>query len=273
MIVAIALYFFSLLCQVAAALYSLYLVRSSPSQLKWAWLALAAGLFLMIGRRITALWDIQFLDSFNLMDAALSVPISLFLLIGVIGIRKIIQTEVARNDLLSTITQIDPLTGAYSRAEIQFRIIQEIARYQRNNQSFSVLEIDIDHFKKVNDTYGHDAGDIVLNALIQLLKSELRISDSIGRIGGEEFLVLLPKTDRQEAIQIAERMRLVIQNSSITINDTLSIQITISIGVAMINSSYLNEQNHQNIMQSLVQQVDQAMYQAKNNGRNCCCAS
>lgn len=267
---AIALYSASLLCQIGAAVYSFYLVKVSPTRWRWAWLALALGLSLMIGRRIAPLRHITITASIDIIDAMLSVPISALLLIGVIGVYKIIEEESNNNDLLSTLSQLDSLTGALSRSEILYRVSQEIEQLKRSGEHFALLELDIDHFKNVNDTYGHDAGDLVLFGLVKTIKSTLRINDAIGRIGGEEFLVLLPHTSETHSKEIAERIRELVEKTFYQITGNKTTQITISIGCTMSSLHAIHDLNTQDAINQLVKKTDEAMYQAKNNGRNCC---
>jgi diguanylate cyclase (GGDEF)-like protein len=164
------------------------------------------------------------------------------------------------NNQLQDMASHDPLTrvlnaGAYYRA-----CDQQIHVSQRANQSFAVLFIDLDHFKSINDTYGHAVGDDVLRAVAQTLQSAVRRSDIVGRIGGEEFSVFLPNTHVQGAQQLAETLRLAIESIHIDV-DGVRLKITASIGVAA-------KRYEQETMQVIQQHADQAMYEAKRGGRN-----
>ncbi len=164
------------------------------------------------------------------------------------------------NNQLQDMASHDPLTrvlnaGAYYRA-----CDQQIHVSQRANQSFAVLFIDLDHFKSINDTYGHAVGDDVLRAVAQTLQSAVRRSDIVGRIGGEEFSVFLPNTHVQGAQQLAEALRLAIESIHIDV-DGVRLKITASIGVAA-------KRYEQETMQVIQQHADQAMYEAKRGGRN-----
>ncbi|MEG0558722.1 MAG: GGDEF domain-containing protein, partial [Comamonas sp.] len=118
----------------------------------------------------------------------------------------------------------------------------------------------IDHFKQINDTHGHAAGDKVLQAVVRRIQSTLREADLCGRLGGEEFGVLLAGTNMDEAIQIAEKIRLAVQAIEVLANDT-TLHVTISVGVAEAGGACVNTS-------TLLAQADAAMYHAKSNGRN-----
>lgn len=164
------------------------------------------------------------------------------------------------NAQLHDLASHDPLTrvlnaGAYYRA-----CEQQIHASQRANQSFAVLFIDLDHFKSINDTYGHAVGDDVLRAVAKTLQVNVRRSDIVGRIGGEEFSVFLPNSQIKGAALLAETLRVAIESIHIEI-DGVRLKITASIGVAV-------KRHEQETMQAIQQQADQAMYEAKRDGRN-----
>jgi diguanylate cyclase (GGDEF)-like protein len=164
------------------------------------------------------------------------------------------------NAQLHDLASHDPLTrvlnaGAYYRA-----CDQQIHASQRANQPFAVLFIDLDHFKSINDTYGHAVGDDVLRAVAQTLQAHVRRSDVVGRIGGEEFSVFLPNTQVKGAELVAEALRVAIESIHIEV-DGVRLKITASIGVA---AKRFDEET----MQAIQQHADQAMYEAKRGGRN-----
>ena len=144
----------------------------------------------------------------------------------------------------------------------------EIKKAFRSKKSVSFLMLDIDHFKLVNDTYGHPTGDLVLIALVKTCLEELREIDIFGRVGGEEFLIILPETERLGAIEIAERLRSSIQNTSFITTTGKEIFITISIGVAIYNPGNDGEDDSAAIVKKYYAACDHAMYHAKNAGRN-----
>ncbi len=155
----------------------------------------------------------------------------------------------------------DPLTGLWNHEEI-FRILErELVRAERLGGPLSVIMADLDHFKKVNDTHGHMVGDAVLRLTAKRMLSVIRNYEAIGRYGGEEFLVVLPDTDKEGAAALAERLRLVIACDCVDIPDGM-IPITISLGVAIYRKEKPCDVN------TLVRRADIALYGAKAKGRN-----
>jgi len=160
----------------------------------------------------------------------------------------------------------DSLTGLSNRRHFMEQGEMELARVQRYGEALSVFMLDIDHFKIVNDTHGHKAGDVVLQKLGHLLLETLRTVDIIGRIGGEEFAILLPETNLQEASEIAERLREVVAHSEVVLEAGLPLHFTVSIGVATLQDKGVN-------LDKLLSLADKALYQAKESGRNKVCVS
>ncbi len=161
---------------------------------------------------------------------------------------------------LEQLATTDSLTGIANRKLILETLVKQFDYYQRYGTEFSILMIDIDYFKKTNDTYGHQAGDTVLRQLGAIFPEILRNVDTAGRYGGEEFLVILVKTGGEKAQHTAERIRHTVQQHQFTFGSN-QLQVTISIGVAKILEDDTNEGN-------LISRADQALYQAKANGRN-----
>lgn len=157
--------------------------------------------------------------------------------------------------------ETDSLTGLYNRRKFEQRLREEIQRSQRSRQPLALLVLDIDHFKKVNDTYGHSAGDAVLRALALTFRREIRDVDMVARMGGEEFVFLLPDTDAALAQRVAERIRAALMVQTIAAPDDVRIRITVSIGVACYPL-------HANSADSLIANADRAVYAAKQEGRN-----
>ncbi len=155
---------------------------------------------------------------------------------------------------------IDQLTGIANRRSAKRRLKEEIHRYQRYRQFFSVLLFDIDHFKSINDRFGHWAGDKCLKELIKRIKPMLRETDFVARWGGEEFVILFPGTDVESASSVAERLRKAIENTRFIYNKQ-EIAVTISIGVTEIKSDDAN-------LEAIFNRADTAMYEAKKKGRN-----
>lgn len=171
-------------------------------------------------------------------------------------------------DKMHKIATIDALTEIYNRRFFMELCLKEMKLMNRYNRPLSMLMLDIDFFKKVNDKFGHPAGDLVLKNTASSLKNILRACDISGRYGGEEFIALLPETNLQGAVCIAERLRK--QISTLENNyKGQSINITVSIGIAHINFNELTEiTDYNKILDSLLYESDQALYRAKEQGRN-----
>ena len=169
----------------------------------------------------------------------------------------------AEQKLLNMATT-DYLTGLLNRREGFRRIIAEFSRAERAGKPLCAMMLDIDHFKRINDTHGHLTGDFVLKTLAATLKKALRMSDILCRYGGEEFLIVLPETGLEEITLLAERLRQQIEQSVLQTDDHKKLTVTISIGVA----------GHQpgETYEHLIARADQALYQAKESGRNRVCA-
>lgn len=161
----------------------------------------------------------------------------------------------------------DTLTGVNNRRFFEQRLGEEIDRAQRSGESLACLFLDIDHFKQVNDTYGHQTGDLVLAEIANQIKSQLRNNDVLARYGGEEFVALLSGADETKALEVAERIRRRIENHTTTDHNNQIITKTISVGVAEYNPELVSPMSAIDI-QRFVELADQALYQAKRSGRN-----
>jgi diguanylate cyclase (GGDEF)-like protein/PAS domain S-box-containing protein len=157
--------------------------------------------------------------------------------------------------------RIDYLTGVPNRRYFMELAELEMARMQRYANTLAVIMVDIDFFKNVNDKYGHKAGDIVLQGIARIMKGELREVDVLGRIGGEEFAILLTQTDRQRAIEVADRLQKNVARSDIVLEDGLVLHTTISIGIAVFS-------REQDSIETLLNRADRGLYLAKAMGRN-----
>ncbi len=162
---------------------------------------------------------------------------------------------------------LDPLTGIHNRRYFDERLDEEISRSLRQNRALSCLFLDIDHFKQVNDVYGHHIGDLVLQDVANLIKTQMRQSDVLARFGGEEFAVLLVQTDQQLATEIAERIRLQIDSHKVTLDDSTTLSVTISIGCTTLDST-AEELVATQASQQLLMRADEALYRSKQQGRN-----
>lgn len=189
-----------------------------------------------------------------------SIAIITAFIIG-IGYRKVQQIrEEYELELIEMATK-DKLTNIYNRRSFEARLTQDIKDYYEFQTELSVIIFDVDHFKFVNDTYGHQAGDHVLVLLAEVVKNALRDQDILARYGGEEFVVLLPNTSVNGSKEIAEKLRKVVQDTCFD-TTTDQIQITISLGIASICD--VKNPNLDNLIKS----ADDALYYAKHNGRN-----
>lgn len=161
---------------------------------------------------------------------------------------------------LSKLAMTDELTDLYNRRAFLSYFDKELSRAKRNNEDVSILMIDIDFFKKINDKYGHHVGDIILQHFSNVAKNTIRNEDIIGRFGGEEFSVLLPNTAINTAGILAERLRKAIENTFVE-HDDQKINFTVSIGIATFVDKDINSD-------ALMKNADSALYNAKENGRN-----
>lgn len=154
----------------------------------------------------------------------------------------------------------DPLTGLANRALVNFNVVQQLALANREHQCLALLFLDLDDFKKINDTYGHEAGDLLLQEVSLRLKNTVRTSDTVARLGGDEFVVLLLNTDESLALTIAQKVLMALADTPISLGSSQTI-LTCSIGVAVYPHSAADEHD-------LFRQADRALYIAKKLGRN-----
>lgn len=162
---------------------------------------------------------------------------------------------------LELASNTDPMTGTSNRRHFIPLLRQEILRCQRKNHHVSLLILDIDHFKKINDSYGHPAGDQVICKLADICRKASRQIDTVARLGGEEFAVLLPETSIQEAVVVAERIRSTVESTIMSDIGNGALRFTASIGVA-------EQPEEDSSEETLVSLADAALYQAKTSGRN-----
>jgi len=178
--------------------------------------------------------------------------------------RRIIELQdelIASRDNFRSKASHDSLTGLWNHEEILHILVNELSRAGRDEKSVSVIMVDIDYFKKINDSYGHMAGDAALRSIAAEMYSMMRSYDFIGRYGGEEFLIILPECREESAAAFAERIRARISSESIDTPEG-AVSITISLGVATSNHVRTKDAD------TLVNAADRALYQAKQNGRN-----
>lgn len=164
-----------------------------------------------------------------------------------------------KTNILQSMATTDVLTGLINRRYFDRRLAEEISRCKRHNYNLSLALFDIDHFKLINDTYGHTVGDKILKELGDIILKNTRESDISARYGGEEFVLILPETTQIEASDLLERLRQLIEGHTFIKNDS-PVMITISVGIAQFDPEYTPE--------DFLEQADAALYQAKKTGRN-----
>jgi diguanylate cyclase (GGDEF)-like protein len=263
----ISLYLGSILIQFISIYHSIQLLKKVKSY-AYSVLFLILSLLIILMDRFYYLIDCCLFGNYKLSQALMYLLISIFMLIGVVGLRRLLNTLEDQNEKLERVAKTDHLTGALSRLEIEFLIVQEIKRSSRTQEPIAILMMDIDHFKHVNDTYGHPIGDQVLKKLSQFCMTQLRSIDSFGRVGGEEFLMMLPRTTESEAFLVAERIREGVAELVCAKVDDQAIQIHISLGISIYTPDTSVMDSPYQMMKTHSRRADLAMYQAKQAGRN-----
>ncbi len=165
---------------------------------------------------------------------------------------------------LEEMAYVDGLTWLFNRRYFDLALAAEIARADRQQVPLALLIVDVDHFKHINDTYGHDAGDRVLCQVSEIIRQSARRSDIVARFGGEEFTLILPGTARDAALQVAERLRHLIEETTLYLgddrNEAQAVRMTVSGGLAALGPN--------RTAQDLIKEADRALYRAKETGRN-----
>lgn len=175
---------------------------------------------------------------------------------GYVSTGKDVTERVEMENKLAQLASTDPLTGLYNRRSLGEFLAAEMIRVTRYPSPMSLIIFDIDHFKSINDLFGHDVGDDVLRDIAKVIQCNIRKTDIFARWGGEEFIILSPETTGDHAENLAEKLRNAVENYDFA----LPKKITVSFGVAEYISGETSEQ--------MIKRADKAMYQAKENGRN-----
>lgn len=263
----LVLYLIGLIAQILATYYAIHLfLKSQLYRYASGFFALGIGLL-----TVSVIFHVIHTvggDQFNEGDAALSAAISIFLLLGVIFFKKLLIDLERKNFILDQFLKKDTLTSALSRVETIARAEIEIKKSFRSQKSIAFLMLDIDHFKLVNDSYGHPIGDQVLINLAHVCQEELREVDIFGRVGGEEFLIALPETSELQAIEVANRLRLKVAQRALAIVKDEAIFITVSIGIAIFDPRDDQDLDSSAVIRKYYGLCDSAMYHAKQAGRN-----
>ncbi len=172
-----------------------------------------------------------------------------------------LKVKIEEREHFRTLASIDPLTGVLNRREFNKRAQYELDMAWRYGRPFSLMMIDLDHFKKINDKYGHAGGDLILKAFSATCLSRVREIDVVARLGGEEFAILMPETNAKQAYELAERIRIEVSKLQVSVNGSKA-QVTISIGIVAWSK------RHQKNIGNVLADADSALYQAKKSGRN-----
>lgn len=250
-------------------------VPADELRLVWFY-SLIAGVYILLGRRVGAVFTVATVVAVLFGNAHQSAPISSrgmgTFLASLVSLSVIFHAFTQRtvsfylqmvqsNERLRHLSEHDPLTGVLNGRAFGHACDGLIRLAARHGTSYAVLFIDLDHFKRVNDQHGHDAGDAVLKAVASLLRHRVRDSDLVGRVGGEEFVVFLPDTDAQGALRLANELRRDIEASRPQVSEAVRLDVTASIGVAAARYG-------DGGLAALQKQADEAMYKAKAAGRN-----
>ena len=174
---------------------------------------------------------------------------------------KLAVTFNSMADKLEEIATRDGLTGLLNKKAILQVLDSELMRARRHDSTLSLMMLDLDYFKNINDTYGHQAGDTVLVTATELIDKHVRGIDHVGRYGGEEIVIVLPDTSETESVEIAERIRRSLASTQIVVSEFNFVSVTVSIGIAMFPMDGADKD-------ALLNNADQAMYHAKAEGRN-----
>ncbi len=205
------------------------------------------------------------LDKAALENANQQQKLQLIIIIAVslfaLGLGFFINRQLKSSKMLHKLANTDTLTELANRRYTFIYAENKLSQIKKNSGILSLIIFDIDHFKNINDTYGHAGGDIALKDVSELANEYVRNNDVLGRIGGEEFLIVLPHASAEQANEVAERIRQAIDSAKITI-DGKQVHITASFGIAQLN-------NEHSTFNQIFHQADIALYQAKNSGRNC----
>lgn len=262
-----SLYVLSLLFQITAV-YFAYRLFSRATTYRIPCLFLMLGFSMMVLGIIYPLVHLRDNGVSNGFDAVTAVLISGFIMIGMYYMVRSFSELEDQSHIFELDSTTDAMTGALRHKETFRCLEQEISRCFRNREPLALIMIDIDHFKFVNDRYGHLVGDVVLKNLATFYQAGLREIDIFGRVGGEEFLAILPSTNEADAFEVAERLRKGLEDHVVAKVNQEPIKITISSGISVLDPERELDFVHHALADKYFQQADLAMYQAKQRGRN-----
>jgi diguanylate cyclase (GGDEF)-like protein len=255
---------------VLQAMAALYAIRALPHRgaHRYLWMALALALVLMVPRRGMSLVD-EHSRAADVASAALAVVVSALLASSMAGLGRLMRDMHDRERDLERLATTDALTGVANRREALAALARALEGAARTGRPVALLMIDVDRFKRVNDDHGHEAGDRVLAAVANRCRTGLRVVDTCGRVGGEEFVVVLPDTDARGATVAAERLREAVERAPID-----PVGVTVSVGVAVHpprasgDGSVRAADAAAREAEALLRRADAALYRAKALGRN-----
>jgi diguanylate cyclase (GGDEF)-like protein len=231
-------------------------------QQAWRIFLLQCGLSLTVV--VSALLPVFLLHDQMYNMAALILAAALVLGIALFCGARLMRLLEGAHDKIDDLTTHDDLTGLPNRSWFFDRLDEEIARAERYGNKLALVMVDLDHFRAVNDSFGHPLGDLALAEVARLLAANVRTSDMVARYGGEEFMIILPETDADRAARAAEKLRMVVEVNDISLEGP-EIKVTISCGVADLASVSPQRGSRRD---ALVVAADRAMHRAKLNGRN-----
>lgn len=239
------------------------LSKSSGLRRQWLWLAGVIGLFIASYLGLIVLWGERAMVANDLVALVLLFCGGFALVVTRLSF--VTTSDVVRIAKLERDAIEDPLTGTYNRRYLDSKMAEEVERAKRLHIPLSAVLIDLDHFKHVNDTYGHDVGDMVLRHVCGLIIASARPSDTVIRYGGEEFVVIAPNCSTADAATLGERMRQTIADSALSLPDGNDLAVTASLGVSSLSSNGSSS--------DMLRAADQALYSAKRSGRNRLCTA
>jgi diguanylate cyclase (GGDEF)-like protein len=236
-----------------------------PQQVYWAFPALIGVFYLLRPREAVATAAVTLVALLPVLlrsaDSAQTTTVIVTIFVtSMIALAFSLITNRQREQLLVLATK-DPLTGAGNRRGLDAKLAEVVNSFKRSGPQSSIILLDLDHFKKVNDIHGHAVGDQILKSITEIINLRIRITDSIYRVGGEEFVVVLEGADLQKAVHLAEQLRTLVDANELVTDQT----VTISLGVAELKEGEsVNDWLHR---------ADEALYRAKDAGRNSTSAS
>lgn len=254
------------MAMIAAALPSirsiLHALGSGALQRRWLWLQRLIVIFLVGYAAFGAAHIPMQVTIPDMIVAAILLAGGAFVLI-VARLSDMTTRDIIRIASLERDVMRDPLTGVYNRRYLDGRLDEELSRARRSGSPLSALMVDLDHFKHVNDTYGHDVGDQVLRHVSALMENIVRTSDVVTRYGGEEFVILAPDSPSGDARHLGERLLHHIRDQTMSLFDGKALPVTASIGVATLKTDESQS--------AFLRRMDEALYHAKRSGRDRLC--